>query len=127
MAVFSSGVLARRRWVIGLTLMAALCTIAAGATLWQAMSLTSLKVVSEQVTNAQTLASGIRLAFIGILAVAWPRLQQTRTESGGEQDRRDARWMSLRWRVLGWLVVIELVLGQNIIGHFWGAIAGSNP
>ena len=126
MAVFSSGVLARRPWFITLTLLAAIGTVAAGATLWQAMSLTSLKVVSEHVTNAQPLASSIRLVFIVLLAVAWPWLQQIRTETGGPQDRRYARWMALRWRVVGWLVVIELVLGQKLIGHFLGAIAGSN-
>ena len=32
--------------------------------------------------------------------------------------------MALRWRVIGWLVVIELVLGQNPIGRFLGAISG---
>jgi hypothetical protein len=126
MAVFSSSALARRRWCITLTLLAAIGTITAGATLWQAISLTSLTVVSEQVTNAQPLAGGIRCAIIVLLAVAWPWLQKIRYETGGQQDRRDAGWMALRWRVVGWLVVIELVLGQNLIGHFLGAISGSD-
>ncbi|EAR22268.1 hypothetical protein NB231_05145 [Nitrococcus mobilis Nb-231] len=32
--------------------------------------------------------------------------------------------MALRWRVIGWLLVIELVLGQNLIVRFLGAISG---
>jgi len=127
MAVFTSGVLARRRWFITLTLLAVIGTIAAGATLWQAMSLTSLAGVSEQIMKAKPLSSGIRFALIGLLAVAWPRLQQIRIETGGQQDRADACWMALRWRVVGWLLVIELVLGQDLVGHFLVAISGSNP
>jgi hypothetical protein len=127
MAVFSSGVLARRRWFITLTLLAAIGTIAAGATLWQAMSLTSLEGVTEQIRRSEPLAGGIRFALILLLAVAWPWLQQIRYETGGQYKRADARWVPLRWRVVGWLIIIELVLGQDLVGHFLGAIAGRNP
>ena len=125
MAVFSSSALARRRWFITLTLLSAIGTIAAGATLWHAMSLTSLEGVTEQIRKAKPLAGGIRFALILLLAVAWPRLQQIRYETGGRRNRANARWMTLRWRVVGWLLVIEIVLGQNLVGHFSGAISGS--
>jgi hypothetical protein len=127
MAVFSSRAIARRRWFITLTLLAAIGTITAGAMLWQAMSLTSLAKVSAQMTKVQPLATGARLALIGLLAIAWPWLHRIRRKPLGQHDRADARWMALRWRVVGWLVVIELVLGQNLPAQFLDSIAGTNP
>ena len=127
MAAFNSGVLARRRWFVTLALLAAIGTIAAGAMLWQAMNLTSLATVSEQIKKVQPLATGVRFGLIGLLAIAWPWLGGFRTRSPGQHDHADEHWMALRWRVVGWLVVIEFILGQNLLVHFLGATAGSNP
>ena len=125
MAVFSNGAQLRRRWFLTLSLVAAVGAIAVGVILWRAVGLSSLSTVSERVAAARPFASAIRFAFIGVLALAWPRLPAFWAGAKGSDDLTHARWMALRWRVVGWLLVIELVLGQNLIGRFLGAISGA--
>ena len=124
MAAFSSGAQLRRRWFLTLSLVAVGGVIAVGLVLWQAVGLSSLSTVSERVAAAKPFASAIRLALIGLLALAWPRLPVFWAGANGNDDRTHVRWMALRWRVAGWLLVIELVRGQNLIGRFLGAISG---
>ena len=124
MAVFSNGAQLRRRWFLTLSLVAVGGVIAVGLVLWQAVELNSLSTVSERVAAAKPFASAIRFALIGLLALAWPWLPALWAGADGNDDRTHARWMALRWRVVGWLIVIELVLGQNLIGRFLGAISG---
>lgn len=124
MAAFSSGAQMRRRWFLTLSLVAVGGVIAVGLVLWQAVELNSLSTVSERVAAAKPFASAIRFALIGLLALAWPWLPALWAGADGNDDRTHARWMALRWRVVGWLIVIELVLGQNLIGRFLGAILG---
>ena len=40
--------------------------------------------------------------------------------------RGAARLLSLRWRIVTWLVVIELMLGQNLLGRFMSALQGAS-
>ena len=124
MAAFSNGAPLRRRWFLTLSLVAVGGVIAVGLVLWQAVGLSSLSTVSERVAAAKPFASAIRFALIGLLALAWPWLPALWAGADGNDDRTHARWMALRWRVAGWLLVIELVLGQNLIGRFLGAISG---
>lgn len=124
MAAFSNGAPLRRRWFLTLSLVAVGGVIAVGLVLWQAVGLSSLSTVSERVAAAKPFASAIRLALIGLLALAWPRLPVFWAGANGNDDRAHVRWMALRWRVAGWLLVIELVLGQNLFGRFLGAISG---
>lgn len=124
MAAFSSGAQMRRRWFLTLSLVAVGGVIAVGLVLWQAVELNSLSTVSERVAVAKPFASAIRCALIGLLALAWPRLPALWTGANDSDDRTHTHWMALRWRVVGWLIVIEIVLGQNLIGRFLGAISG---
>jgi len=124
MAAFSNGAQLRRRWFFTLSLVAAIGAIAVGLALCQAVELKSLSTVSERVAAAKPFASAIRFALISLLALAWPWLPALWARTKGNDDRAHARWMALRWRVVGWLIIIELVLGQNLIGRFLGAISG---
>ena len=124
MAVFSSRAQLRRRWFLTLSLVAAVGVIAVGLLLWQAVDLSSLSTISERVAAVKPFASAIRFALIGLLALAWPRLPALLAGASRNDDRTRARWRALRWRVVGWLLVIELVLGQNLIGRFLGAMSG---
>ena len=124
MAAFSNGAQLRRRWFLTLSLVAATGVIAVGLLLWQAVGLSSLTAVSERVAAAKPFASAIRFALIGVLVLAWSRLPGIWAGVNGNDDRTHARWMALRWRVVGWLLVIELALGQKLIGRFLGAISG---
>lgn len=114
----------RHRWSVTLSLIAAIGMIAVGAILWQAVGVTSLATVSEQITAAKPFASALRVALIGLLAIAWPWLRRRQPCANGQDDHADTHWKRLRWRVVGWLTIIELVLGQNLIGHFLSAIDG---
>jgi hypothetical protein len=124
MAVFSSEAQLRRRWLLTLSLVAAVGVIAVGLLLWQAVELSSLSTISERVAAAKPFAGAIRFALIGLLALAWPRSPALWAGARRNDDRTRARWRALRWRVVGWLLVIELVLGQNLIGRFLGAMSG---
>lgn len=123
MAACSNGTGLRRRWFLALSLVASAAVIVMGIVLWQAIELSSLTAVSEHVDGLRPLLGGLRLALIGALAVAWPRLSSLRSRAEDEAAR--ARWMALRWRVVGWLLVIELIIGQNLLGRFFSAAVHS--
>ena len=123
MAACSNGTGLRRRWFLTLSLIAAAGVIVVGVVLWQAVDLSSLAIVSERVDRLRQLLGGLRLALIGALAVVWPWLSSLRSRADDEATR--ARWMALRWRVVGWLLVIELIIGQNLLGRFFGAAVHS--
>jgi len=125
MAACHSGAGLRRRWFYGLSLVAALGVIAVGLLLWQAMALSSLTTVSEAVTEAKPLLSGLRLALIGLLAVVWPRLPSVARSVDVDSPINHARWLTLRWRVVTWLLVIELIVGQNLLGRFVHLVTGT--
>lgn len=118
MAVCSNGSGLRRRWFLTLSLIAAFAVIAAGLLLWQAVELSSLTTVSTRVDQLKPLLSGLRLALIGALALLWPWLPSLWPRADDDPETTRARWMALRWRVVGWLLVIELVIGQNLLGRF---------
>jgi hypothetical protein len=119
MAACSNGTGLRRRWFLMLSLVAAAAAIVVGVVLWQAVELSSLTAVSERVDRWRPLLGGLRLALIGALAVVWPCLSSLHSRADDEAAR--AHWMALRWRVVGWLLVIELVIGQNLLGRFFSA------
>ncbi|MDZ7753233.1 MAG: hypothetical protein U5S82_16655 [Gammaproteobacteria bacterium] len=116
-----------RRWFFTLSLVALAGVIAVGLLLWQAVGLGSLAVVSERVGQVKPYLGWLRLALITLLALAWPRLPALWWGSRDGAESQRSRWMALRWRVVGWLFVIELVLGQNLMGRFLGTIPGSFP
>ena len=124
MAVCRSGSRLRRRWFCTLSLVAGLAMIGVGMLLWHMVQVYSLTAVSTRVTQASVYLGGFRLALIGLLAILWPRLPALWRHAGADDDATRARWMSLRWRVVGWLLVIELVIGQNLIGRCFAATAG---
>jgi hypothetical protein len=89
----------------------------------KAVELSSLTAVSERVDRWRPLLGGLRLALIGALAVVWPCLSSLHSRADDEAAR--AHWMALRWRVVGWLLVIELIIGQNLLGLFFSAAVHS--
>lgn len=109
-----------------LSLIAVIGMITVGVVLWQAVGLSSLSSVSDQVDDAKPILSGVRFLLIGLLAISWAKLPVfwgfTDHEHGSTYDQ----WIALRWRVIGWLLVIELVLGQNIPGQLYATISGDS-
>ncbi len=117
----------RRRALLGLTLLALVLTVTAGAWLWQAVALSSVEEVAGEVERLKLMAGVVRLALIGLLALAWPRLVHLACRYGRVDEVRRDVLLALRWRVVGWLVLIELVLGQGVLGDLAGAFCGVTP
>jgi hypothetical protein len=44
---------------------------------------------------------------------------------GRIDDARRAELLAVRWRMIAWLVVIELMLGQNLLGYVISAMQGT--
>ena len=118
MAACRDGTGGRRRWVFTLSGVAALAVITVSVVLWQVVELSSLSVVAQRVDQAKPLLGGLRLALIGLLALFWPWLR-----GRADDEPAWARWMALRWRIVGWLLIIELIIGQNLLGRFIGVLA----
>ena len=125
MAVFSKVPSLRRRWFVGLSLLAVGLIIGVGALLWQAAELSSFSIVSDQVARLKPYAGAIRLLFIGILAALWPRLVDLAVRSGRVDVTERSRLHALRWRVIIWLLIIELMIGQDLFSRFFLATSGT--
>ena len=124
MDVFSKAPFMRRRWFIGLSLLAVGLVFAVGALLWQAAELFSFTTVSEQVARLKPFAGSIRLLLIGALAAFWPQLVDLTDQFGRVDSARRSQLHVLRWRVVAWLLLIELMIGQDLFSRFLSAISG---
>ncbi len=116
--MFSKVPFMRRRWFVGLSLLAVGLIFVAGAILWQAAELTSLSVVSDQVARLKSFAGAIRLLFIAALAALWPKLVDLTVHSGRVDAAERSQLHALRWRVIIWLLIIELIVGQDLFSRF---------
>ena len=116
---------APRGGLLSLSMLAVVLAAGVGVLLWQAVELSSVAQVATRVDELKPVATGIRLAFIGLVAVLWPWLIGLAHRAGriGEDQRDDL--LAQRWRLVGWLLVIELVLGQDLLGRFFAATTGA--
>ncbi|MDY6980336.1 MAG: hypothetical protein SV201_10675 [Pseudomonadota bacterium] len=122
MAVFRNGRGMRRRWFVLLTLLAFGLALGIGALLWQSVQTTSVVAVQTRIEVLKPIFSAIRLLVIGLVALSWPAVTRALHRWGRVDEARAARLLALRWRVVTWLVVIELLLGQNLLGRFLAAL-----
>ena len=125
MVVFRSSLAVHRRWFFLLTLLAVALALRTGAILWHSVGTSSVSEIQTQVDAVKPVFTGIRLFLISLVAVAWPFVTSGIHRWGqideGQRDTLD----NLRWRVVTWLVVIELVLGQNLLGQVLAVLQGS--
>jgi len=114
-----------RSGVLGLSLLAVVLAAGVGVLLWQAIELSSVAQVAARIDELKPVATGIRLAFIGLVAALWPWLIGLAHRAGriGEDKRVDL--LAHRWRLVGWLLAIELVLAQDLLGRFLAATTGA--
>ena len=98
-----------------LVLTAALA-IGLGWILMVVISLSSIEQVEARVDDARDWASLIRLGLIAVIAALWRPIVQ-RLHGGNRLPTRPVRdWLALRWRVVFWLLLLELFIGQNLLG-----------
>ena len=114
-----------RSGVLGLSVLTVFLAAGVGVLLWQAVELSSMAQVAARVDRLKLVATGIRLALIGLVAVLWPWLIGLAHRAGriSEEQREDL--LAQRWRLVGWLLVIELVLGQDLLTRFFAATTGA--
>ncbi len=113
MAVFSSHRLGKRRWTLGLTLLASVIALGFGVALRQSISPSTIDDTSKIVLDYRMWASGGRLSAIAIVIAAWPRIIEIGVRMAGLNL---AHFRAHRWRVAGWLLAIELMVGQDLPG-----------
>ena len=107
----------KRRWTRRLTVLAILSSLVLGMVLWQSLSLSALDSTADQISDLKDRASVVRLFVIAALFLAWPFVVCLGTRLFGP---RASRLQSARTRVCGWLLVIELLIGQNLLGRALG-------
>ena len=107
----------KRRWTRRLTVRAILSSLILGIVLWQILSPSALDSTADQISELKDRASVVRLFVIAALFLAWPFVVRLGTRLFGP---RASRLQSARTRVCGWLLVIELLIGQNLLGRALG-------
>ena len=122
MAVFQSRLVGKRRWFLRLTVLTVAFALTIGAVLTHALQSSTLVALQSSVDSYSSILTGLRLTVIGLISLSWPRLIQYAQHSGRISNEHGIELSSLRWRIIGWLLVIEMVLGQNVVGHFLTAL-----
>ena len=106
-----------RRWTRRLTVLAILSSLILGIVLWQSLSFSALDGTANQMSDLKNKASIVRLFVIAALFLVWPFVVRLGTRLFGVSA---SRLQSARYRVCGWLLVIELSIGQNLLGRALG-------
>ena len=125
MAESSNAMPKRRSGLVMMTLLAFILVLAVGAYLWQAVEASSLSVVQTQIGQLEPFLTKLRLLLISLLAFFWPTITNLLHRLGRIDVAGRARLLTLRWRAITWMVVIELILGQNLLGQFLTAWQGT--
>ena len=125
MAVSHSGVVLRRRWFLLLTLLAFVLALGVGEILWHSGETSSISEIQTRVDTMKPVFTGIRLFLIAVVAITWPFLMDGLHRWGRIDEVQASTMRALRWRIVTWFVVIELVLGQNLLGQVLSLLQGS--
>ena len=107
----------RRRGFLLLTLLAFALALGTGGLLWQSVESSSVSEVRTRIDALKPVFDGFRLGLISLLAMSWPFLVKGLHRWGRIDEAQTMTLLALRWRIVTWLVVIELVLGQNLLGQ----------
>ena len=122
--MFRSGLAKRRRWFLLLTLLAVALALIIGGILWQLVETSSVGEIQSRIDALKPVFTGIRLFLITLVAMTWPLLTSGLYRWGRIDESQQDTLDNLRWRVVTWLVVIELVLGQNLLGQVLSYLQG---
>lgn len=87
-----------------------------GAALHGMTSREHLPHLAQQVASYRATASAYRLLVLGIIAASWRHLApQVARRTGREVQQVSA----LGWRGLAWAAVLELLIGQDLLGRMF--------
>ena len=124
--MFRNGIALRRRWFFLLTLLAFGLALGIGAFLWQAVQTSSVVGIQIRIDVMRPLFTTIRVLVIGLVAWSWPAITRGLHRWGRVDEAGAARLLSLRWQIVTWLAIIELMLGQNLLGRLLTALQGTS-
>ena len=124
--MFRNGIALRRRWFFLLTLLAFGLALGIGAFLWQAVQTSSVVGIQIRIDVMRPLFTTIRVLVIGLVAWSWPAITRGLHRWGRVDEAGAARLLSLRWQIVTWLAVIELMLGQNLLGRLLTGLQGTS-
>ena len=96
-----------------------------GAVLMYALKASTVAAVQSSIDSYTPYLMGLRLLAIALIAYAWPKLIRYAQHSGRISTELETQLQSWRWRMVSWLLIIELLLGQNLVGRLLGAIGGA--
>ena len=122
MVAFHNGFTMRRRWFVLLTLVAFGLALGIGAFLWHATQTSSIVAIQIQIEEIKPIIATIRPLVISLVALSWPGIVGAFYRWGRVDEVGATRLLLLRWRIVTWLVVVELVIGQSLLAHFFAAI-----
>jgi hypothetical protein len=108
-----------------LTLLAFVMALCMGGVLWYSVETSSVSEIQTRVDAMKPVFTGIRLFLIALIAVAWPFVTNNLHRWGRINEAQETMMFALRWRIVTWLVVIELVLGQNLLGQVLAVLQGN--
>ena len=118
MAVFHNGFAMRRRWFVLLMLVSLGLTLCIGFYLWHAVHASSIVAIQTRIEVIKPILTTMRCLVIGLVILSWPIITRALHRWGCIDEAGAGHLMSVRWHVAIWLVVIELMLGQNLLGSF---------
>ena len=114
----------RRRWFILLTLLAFGLALGIGVFLWQSVQTSSVVAIKNRIDVMKPVLTAVRFLLIGLVALTWPAIVRGLRRWKRIDEEGMARLLALRWRIVSWVLVIELMLGQNLLGRFLSALQG---
>lgn len=107
----------KRRWTRRLTLVAGVSSLILGVILWKALPPSALDSAGGRLLDLKDKASVVRLFFVAVLFITWPLIIRLTSRTFEPSARL---LQHKRVRVCGWLLVIELLVGQNLLGRALG-------
>ena len=122
MVAFHNGFAMRRRWFVLLTLVAFGLASGIGGFLWHAVQTSSVVAIQIRIEAIKPIIAMIRLLVISLVALSWPGIVSAFYRWGRVDEVGATRLLLLRWRIVTWLVVVELMIGQNLLGRFLAVI-----
>ena len=107
-----------RRSFCLLSLAALMLTFMLGLILWQVLTTQSILSVQQTLDTWRPCLTALRCLLIAAVFLGWPWISRYLIVHKKRSEPRVKQLSGYRWRLLRWLIILELILGQNLVGQF---------